>query len=139
MGLIHAYGKAWPVNTSCPHITPHQPINIKTVRGHFVNDHRKVMLRFQVFTQFIHMFTFEKISVRRVSHSFFMDIPVHKFPSRFTIYLLYYSDACVGILYNFVLMMQTHSLAFWVLTAIRYITNIVLFFLFNACPFCYLQ
>jgi len=62
VGLIHAYGKAGPVNTSCPHITPHHSTNVKIVRGNFVDVHRKVMLRFHVFTQFTHVFTVKKIA-----------------------------------------------------------------------------
>ena len=45
---------------------------------------------------------------------------------------LSYSDACVAVLYHFVFTMQTHPFALWVLTAIRYITNIVRFFLLIA-------
>jgi len=72
---------------ACPHITSHHTTNLKVVRVHFVDEHRRVMLRFHVFIHFVQMFIVENISVRIVFHSYFMIVPVHKIPSRFTIYL----------------------------------------------------
>jgi len=45
-----------------------------------------------------------------------------------------YSDAYAAVLYHFILMMQTHSFALWLLKTVRNITNIVLFFLLIPCP-----
>jgi hypothetical protein len=52
-----------------------------TVKGHFVDDIRKVALKFNISTHFIQMFTFEKSSVRCVVRSFFTDIKLQNFVS----------------------------------------------------------
>jgi hypothetical protein len=94
------------------------------------------MLRFSISTHFLQMFTFEKSSLRCVILSFLTSVPVtilRLVSQSICEPHLCYSDAYVGILYHFLLMMQAQWLAVWVETRIRYIKYIMRFFLFIAC------
>jgi len=107
-----------------------------TVKGHFVDDIRKVALKFNISTHFIQMFTFEKSSVRCVVRPFFHGYKVTKFrlASRSVCETQLCScDAFVRILYHFVLMMLVQCLALWVETTFRYIKYIERFFLYITC------
>jgi hypothetical protein len=63
VGLIHEYGKAGPANTRCLHITPHHTTNLKFINGHFVDELRKFILRFNISIHFIPKFPLEKLKI----------------------------------------------------------------------------
>jgi len=44
------------------------------------------MLKFHIFSHFVPVFTFKKISVKCVFDLYFMNVSSHKIPSRVTIY-----------------------------------------------------
>ena len=135
--IIVKQGQLTLVVVTSHHISPHHTTNHKVVRIHFMDKHRRVMLKFHIFSHFVPVFTFKKISVKCVFDLYFMNVSSHKIPSRVTIYfwatVVLFWCICSGFVSFCV--DDADTLVYFVgIKKIRHITNYVRFFLFIVCP-----